>query len=309
MPEEHRVPAKQRYGNTNPAFKQRQDELNNDRRQANRLQKVGAYIDPRTDTRFNAFFDSGTGKTIYLDANNNPINDADVINRMVEDTPGRLKANMSDPVIKDERGAEASLAQAAGRTQQTVGTINRMQTLSDDINKNSWFGTGGYNGAAKMLDAWLPGDNFSGSKRQELDNLMQDQIKTEIESLRGLGAMSDRDLASIQDRVLSGNLNPAALKDIADRMRKIAQYNANKYEAWKKSGQTDEFRSWNFNFDKDNYEPFMSAKEEKKDDKPKTDAKPAPAISMGKVITGEGGVQYRFKGGNPNDKKNWEPVM
>ncbi|MBW6421605.1 hypothetical protein KX729_09150 [Rhizobium sp. XQZ8] len=298
------------YGNDNPGFVQRQDELSDSKRQANRLQKTGAYIDPKTNTRFNGYFDNATGNTIYKDATNATVSDPAVINRMVEDTPGRTKANMSDPVVKDERGAEAALAQAAGRTQQSIGTVDRMLKLSDDINKNSWFGTGGYNGTAKMLDAWLPGDNFSGSTRQELDNLMQDQIKGEIESLRGLGAMSDRDLAAIQDRVLNGNLNPAALKDIADRMRKISQYNANKYEAWKKSGQTDEFRSWNFNFDKDNYEGFMGAKEEKKsDEKPKAEGKPAATITMGKTVVGEDGKQYRFKGGNPNDKKNWEPVM
>ncbi|PDS75433.1 hypothetical protein [Rhizobium sp. L43] len=228
------------------------------KRQANRLQKEGAYIDPKSNARYSSTFDNATGNVIYKDGLNNVITDPVVINRLVQDTPGRTKANMSDPVVKDERTAEAALAQAAGRTAQTVGTVDRMQAIAGDINRNSWFQTGGYNGFAKTLDNVLPGDNFSGSKRQELDNLMQDQIKTEIESLRGLGAMSDRDLASIQDRVLNGNLNPAALKDIGDRLRGIAQYNAAKYEAWKGSGQTDDFRNWSYTFDKDNYEQFMS---------------------------------------------------
>lgn len=227
------------------------------KRQANRLQKEGAYIDPKSNNRYSATFDNATGNVIYKDGLNNVVSDPTVINRLVQDTPGRTKANMSDPVVKDERSAEAALAQAAGRTAQTVGIVDRMQAIGGDLNRNSWIGTGGWNNFAKTVDNWLPFDNFSGSKRQELDNLMSDQIKTEIESMRGLGAMSDNDLRQIENRVLNGNLNPEALKEIGNRLRKIAQYNASKYEAWKGSGQTDEFRNWAYNFDKDNYEQFM----------------------------------------------------
>lgn len=286
------------YGQENPEFKTAQDNKVNAGRQANRLQKVGAYIDPKTNRRFNAYFDSATGQTAYMDASNNPVDDPEVIDRMVEDTPGRTKANMSDPVVKKEREAEAALASAAGRSQQAIGTIDRIQELGNDINENSWFGTGGYNSTAKLLDAVMPGDNFSGSKRQELDNLMQEQVKTEIDSMRGLGAMSDRDLALIEKRVMSGDLNPAALKEIGDRLRKIAQYNATKYEAWKTSGQTDDFQNWAFNFDKTNYEKFMQPEKEK-----------APTSGVGMVITGDDGVQYRFKGGDRNKKENWEPIL
>jgi hypothetical protein len=245
------------YGQENPEFKTSQEDKRDAGRQANRLQKIGAYIDPKTNRRFNAYFDSATGKTNYMDASNNPVDDPEVIDRMVEDTPGRTKANMSDPVVKKEREAEAALASAAGRSQQAIGTIDRMQELGKDINENSWIGTGGYNDTAKVLDSILPFDNFYGSERQELDNLMQEQVKTEIDSMRGLGAMSDRDLALIEKRVLSGDLNPAALKEIGDRLRKIANYNASKYEAWKASGQTDDFQNWAYSFDKDNYSKFM----------------------------------------------------
>ncbi|XUY28557.1 hypothetical protein RMR21_015685 [Agrobacterium sp. rho-8.1] len=286
------------YGQDDPAFKTQQAEKTNAGRQANRLQKTGAYIDPKSSRRFNGYFDSATGRTVYMDASNNPVDDPDVIDRMVEDTPGRTKANMSDPVVKDERSAEAALAQAAGRSQSTVGVIDRMEGLSNDINTNSWFGTGGYNSTAKMLDTVLPGDNFSGSKRQELDNLMQEQIKQEIESLRGLGAMSDRDLAAIQDRVLNGSLNPDALEEIANRMRKISTYNASKYQAWKDSGQNDEFRQWSFKYDNDKYEGFMNPKKEQKQ-----------VQSNDVIVTGGDGVQYRFKGGDRNKKENWEPIL
>lgn len=285
------------YGQENPEFKTAQTDKVNAGRQANRLQKIGAYIDPKTNRRFNAYFDSATGQTAYMDASNNPVDDPEVIDRMVEDTPGRTKANMSDPVVKKEREAEAALASAAGRSQQAIGTIDRIQELGNDINTNSWFGTGGYNSTAKLLDAVMPGDNFSGSKRQELDNLMQEQVKTEIDSMRGLGAMSDRDLALIEKRVMSGDLNPAALKEIGDRLRKIANYNATKYEAWKTSGQTDDFQNWAYSFDKDNYEKFMKPVEK------------ATAAGAGMVITGDDGVQYRFKGGDKNKKENWEPIL
>lgn len=287
------------YGQDNPEFKTAQDEKTNAGRQANRLQKTGAYIDPKTNRRFNGYFDSATGKTVYMDASNAPVDDPEKINRMVEDTPGRTKANMSDPVVKGERQAEAALASAAGRSQQAIGTIDRMQEIGKDINDNSWFGTGGYNSTAKLLDGVLPFDNFSGSERQELDNLMQDQVKVEIDSMRGLGAMSDRDLALIEKRVMSGDLNPAALKEIGDRLRKIANYNATKYEAWKNSGQTDDFQNWAYSFDKDNYSKFMEGSDEKKKEPSGNDL----------TVVGDDGVTYRFMGGDRNKKENWMSIF
>jgi hypothetical protein len=283
------------YGSNNPEFIARQEDIADSKRQANRLQKTGAYVDPKTNMRFNGYFDNATGNTIYKDATNTIIADPDVLNRMVEDSPGRTKANMSDPVVKKEREAEAALAQTASRKASTVSVIDQMQALSDDINTNSWFGTGGYNSTAKTLDSWLPGDNFSGSKRQQLDNLMQDQIKVEIDSMRGLGAMSDKDLENIEKRVMSGNLNPDALKEIGNRLRKVAEYNATKYEAWKASGQSDDFQNWAINFDRDNYSAFMEP--------PKQNA------SQGMKMQGEDGTVYEFIGGDPNDRTNWKPVQ
>lgn len=282
------------YGQQNPEFVEHQANVADSKRQANRLQKTGAYVDPKTNTRFNGYFDNATGNTIYKDATNNVISDPEVINRMVEDSPGRTKANMSDPNVKMEREAEAALAKQAGRTASTVSVIDKMQTLSDDINKNSWIGTGGYNSTAKFLDSWIPGDQFMGSERQELDNLMQDQIKVEIDSMRGLGAMSDKDLENIEKRVMSGNLNPDAIKEIGGRLRRIANYNAQKYEAWRASGQSDDFNGWAYEYDKNNYSAAMEPA--------KTGAK------AGQQMQGDDGTIYEFIGGNPNDKKNWKPV-
>ena len=41
----------------------------------------------------------------------------------------------------------------------------------------------------------------------------------------------------------------------------------------------------------------------------KEQTKPSNSGGVGLVITGDDGVQYRFKGGDKNKKENWEPIL
>ncbi|NTF34249.1 hypothetical protein [Rhizobium skierniewicense] len=170
----------------------------------------------------------------------------------------------NDPVDQADRKGEAAQITAGQRSTRNI-------TLADDIEDAAAIldggiapGTGGFNELTKRVDSYLGGtDVLKGSMREKVEYLTQQQLAQEIETMRGLGPMTDKDLDMLRGRILSGNLSPEGLRMIAQEMRSIQRYAGEKTRQWnsyRRENPDAPFFEWSDKFDVDNYNKFKSDK-------------------------------------------------
>lgn len=168
----------------------------------------------------------------------------------------------NDPVDQADRKGEAAQITAGQRSTRNI-------TLADDIEDAATIleggiapGTGGFNEAMKRVDSYLGGtDALKGSVREKIEYLTQQQLAQEIETMRGLGPMTDKDLDMLRGRILSGNLSPEGLRSIAKEMRFIQRYAGEKTREWNAYRRTNPdapFFEWSDNYDVTKYNTFKS---------------------------------------------------
>lgn len=170
----------------------------------------------------------------------------------------------NDPVDQADRKGEAAQITAGQRSTRNI-------TLADDIEDAAAIleggiapGTGGFNETMKRVDSYLGGtDVLKGSTREKIEYLTQQQLAQEIETMRGLGPMTDKDLNMLRGRILSGNLSPEGLRSIAQEMRFIQRYAGAKTREWnayRRANPDAPFFEWSDNYDVANYNNFKSDK-------------------------------------------------
>lgn len=168
----------------------------------------------------------------------------------------------NDPLEKEDRNAETGLVKNAQQATRNIGLVDDIENLADAVNSGAAPGTGGFNETIKKVDSYLGGTNvLNGSAREKLEYLTQQQLAQQIETMRGLGPMTDKDLDMLRGRILSGNLTPDGIKSIGNDMRSIQRYTIQKEKAfreYRKSNPDAQYMTWSADYDEANYVEFRN---------------------------------------------------
>ncbi len=171
------------------------------------------------------------------------------------------KPNASDPIYKDGANAVVKLSQAGRSAVSASALADTIQQTAQKINDvmPPGMGTGGWNDMLENTGNVL-GGSFAAPERQQLRHLISKQLPEMIASLRGMGSMSDRDLEALQAQLTSGNLQPDVINSIAAQTKYIANYNSEKYEAWKEARlDPSEYSLWESEYDQTHeYNPYIA---------------------------------------------------
>jgi soluble lytic murein transglycosylase len=220
----------------------------------------------------------------------------------------RNKANQqySDELAKSRQSASAQNS-----------TINRLQTSIDknpefwgiDTNSPAWRAFVDLNSTnenkAEALNTLARNLNIAPSKRTQFDQTMNDYRNLQVNAITGSGlSASQTNTEKESQRVLGtvGSISdrPAAAKATLEYAKAKIEYTDAKARAW------TEARKANPNIDRLEFETNFDATQGEKifenANKRMTDII-SGVPSVGTVKNG-----YRFKGGNPADKNNWEKV-
>ncbi|OCJ61197.1 hypothetical protein A6U96_13990 [Agrobacterium tumefaciens] len=282
---------------------------------SDRYSKVESRYDPATGKSYNGYFDKTTGQTIYRDENGNTVD----ASSLQVDSAGRGKSNMSDPVIKESRTQETNVIDAGNRATRIITDIDSMEQFADQVNgEGSWFlpNTGSFNDAALSLErsGLIPASIIKEKgARGALDWMTQNQLATQIESMRGLGPMSNADLEMLKRRVLSGNMSPEEFKLVAGKMRQFARYSqkvSNDWKTFKKENPNVNYIDWIGDYDAANYADFINDRTTSyttKNYEAVKSEKQSNGVQPGSVVVSNG-RKLRFKGGDPKSASSWEEV-
>ncbi|UXT56695.1 hypothetical protein FY134_03145 [Agrobacterium fabrum] len=170
----------------------------------------------------------------------------------------------NDPVDQADRKGEAAQITAGQRSTRNITLADDIEDAASILEGGIAPGTGGFNEAMKRVDSYLGGtDALKGSVREKIEYLTQQQLAQEIETMRGLGPMTDKDIDMLRGRILSGNLSPEGLRSIAQEMRTIQRYAGEKTREWnayRRANPDAPFFEWSDNYDVSNYNSFKSDK-------------------------------------------------
>lgn len=225
-------------------------------------QNVGTYYDPKTGKRYSASFNPTTGRQTVFDSAGNPVTDATLMDSLREDSASRGKANMSDPLVKAEREKEASLVRAGQQAPRNIGIVDQAEDLANQIEgEGLLFNTGALNDVMKKVGqtGLVPDSVLQTGARETLSYLTSQQMAQQLETMRGMGALSDKDLDMIRERVLSGNLSPEGIRQIAQQMRSIQRYQqkmTGDWQTYKRANPDASFDEWNYQYEMQNYAAF-----------------------------------------------------
>lgn len=146
---------------------------------------------------------------------------------------------MSDPIIKESRNQEVGVINAGNAAVRGIVDIDTMEDFADNVNgEGNWFvpSTGLFNDAALAAErsGLLPeGMIKEKGSRGALQMMTQQQLAKQVESMRGLGPMSDKDLAMLERRVINGNMSPEEFKLVANDFRRLQRYALQVSNDWK----------------------------------------------------------------------------
>ncbi|QTG15714.1 hypothetical protein G6M86_20950 [Agrobacterium tumefaciens] len=285
---------------------------------ADRYSKVDRVYDPKTGKSYDGFFDKQTGQTVYRD----PTTGEQVTTDNLQvDSANRGKANMSDPITKESRTQEVGIINAGNKATRNITDIDTMEEFADNVGGEGYWGmpsTGAFNEMALKLErSGLVPEGMIKEKgaRGMVDWMAQKQLGEQVESMRGLGPMSDKDLEMLKRRILNGNMSPEEFKLVASKMRQHSRYAqkvAGDWREYKSNNPGALYMDWIGDYDANNYANFMNDRSTglptKAYEAARTEqSQQSNGMQKGAVITSNG-RRMRFLGGDPKSPSSWEEV-